>query len=451
MASCGSCHCFALTTEGALYSWGLNLKGQLGTGNYDNATEPVLLASLVTQPTTKKNLAGVLKTQRQLTRNSSLLRKGTTQQVKENDESTHTILSQRSLSAEKKLFSQSMESKKSLKPDNDISDISIEQVTTTSIPTASLLSLREKVVEIACGSLHTLVRTNCRRILSTGYGGLYALGHKEFETLNSFRPITYFTERNIAVIKIACGPNSSGCIAQEGTTYIWGVVNYVAPDKPVLFKTPGRFPFESTSLAAEGKSTPFKNSKVKQPAVSYNSQKRATDIRMGDGFTIMLTEAGIVYAFGSNHYGQLGVGDNKAREVAERVKCLPGSITQIACGNDHCLAIDNEYTLYVWGSNRYGQLGDETLDDKLSTAHKLSSFDSTEVFKVSCGSYSSFCLSYGKPKAGSPRGKKEAKKEEETKKEMKNLQNEVAKLRLELAIKSELQGQKVLALFYNLI
>jgi len=448
MAACGSCHSVALTTDGTLYSWGLNLKGQLGLGHFDNVSEPISISTLSNtkiDSAAKKSLVGVLKTQRQMTRNSSLLRKGTTQQVKEQDESAHVILSQRSLSAEKKLFSQSMESKKSLKPEGDSPDAE----SLNPMP-GSVLGIREKIVEIACGSLHTLLRTNCRRVLSSGYGGLYALGHKDPDTISTFKPINFFTERNIAIIKIACGPNSSACIAQEGSTYIWGVVGYSSYDKPIMFKLPSRLPFEgSTNPSLESKGTPYKGSKIKpQPptlaAAPYVSQKRATDVKMGDGFVLVLTESGTVYSFGANHCGQLGAGDTKPHEYAEKVKGLPTTVTQISCGNDHCLAIDNEYCLYAWGSNKYGQLGDEILDEKAVAAHKISAFEKVEVFKVSCGSYSSFCLSYGRPHASaSPQVKKDVKKEEELKKEVKTLQSEVAKLRLELAIKSELQTSKI--------
>ena len=34
--ACGSEHSMALTTEGDLYSWGLNFKGQLGVGDFEN-------------------------------------------------------------------------------------------------------------------------------------------------------------------------------------------------------------------------------------------------------------------------------------------------------------------------------------------------------------------------------------------------------------------------------
>jgi len=421
-AACGSCHSFALTTEGNVYSWGLNLKGQLGLGHFEDVQEPTLVATLngKANESAKKIITGGLKTQRQMTRNGSLLRKGTTQQIKENDE-TNALMSQRSLSSEKQNFSQSMESKKSLKPEVEELDPS------------SILSLREKVVEIACGSLHTLLRTNCRKVLSSGYGGLHALGHKETDTISVFKPISYFTEHNVAVIKIACGANSSACIAQEGTTYIWGVVNYSTPDNPVIFKTPTKFPFDTNSSTTEGKILPYKKLKGQQ---QYSSQKRATDIKMGDGFALVLTEQGTVYSFGTNNNGQLGLGDCRPHEVAEKVKGLD-NICQIACGNAHCLAVDNHYSLYAWGSNTYGQLGEEGIE--AYEPHKVSAFDEVEVFKISCGSYSSFSLSYGKP-CTKPSKQKEG--DDDLKAKVKDLEKEVSKLRVELAIKSEMQGQK---------
>ena len=199
---------------------------------------------------------------------------------------------------------------------------------------------------------------------------------------------------------------------------------------------PSKFPFENSS--SEGKLIPYKKTKGNQ---QYSSLKRATDVKMGDGFTIVLTERGTVYTFGSNLHGQLGLGDCKPHECAERVKRLPDTITQIACGNEHCLAIDSDYVLYSWGSNAYGQLGDESLEGRSYEAHKVSSFDGIEVFKISCGSYSSFCLSYGKPQLRQ-KEKKEQKGDEDLKSKVKSLEDEISKLRLELAIKSELQVQK---------
>ena len=47
--SAGGEHCFAVTTRGEVYSWGLNFKGQLGSGNFDNRYVPEVVENLLPQ------------------------------------------------------------------------------------------------------------------------------------------------------------------------------------------------------------------------------------------------------------------------------------------------------------------------------------------------------------------------------------------------------------------
>ena len=64
--SCGSEHSFALSKDGEIYSWGLNFKGQLGLGDFENRHEPTLVESLVPldsllNATNKKNMLQINK------------------------------------------------------------------------------------------------------------------------------------------------------------------------------------------------------------------------------------------------------------------------------------------------------------------------------------------------------------------------------------------------------
>jgi alpha-tubulin suppressor-like RCC1 family protein len=43
---CGSEHSFCLSTEGEVFSWGLNFKGQLGLGDFENRYEPTIVEML---------------------------------------------------------------------------------------------------------------------------------------------------------------------------------------------------------------------------------------------------------------------------------------------------------------------------------------------------------------------------------------------------------------------
>ena len=46
--ACGSEHSMALSADGDLYSWGLNFKGQLGVGDFENRAQPLLVDSFTT-------------------------------------------------------------------------------------------------------------------------------------------------------------------------------------------------------------------------------------------------------------------------------------------------------------------------------------------------------------------------------------------------------------------
>jgi len=65
-----------------------------------------------------------------------------------------------------------------------------------------------------------------------------------------------------------------------------------------------------------------------------------------------------IAAWGDNFYGQLGTGDTNSSSVPLSVS-LPGGVTAtaIAAGHYHSLAIGSDGNAYAWGYNAYGQLG----------------------------------------------------------------------------------------------
>ena len=59
---------------------------------------------------------------------------------------------------------------------------------------------------------------------------------------------------------------------------------------------------------------------------------------------------GRVYTWGSNSHGQLGHGTRRSESVPQLVGRLAHAcIVRVACGG-HCLALDDEGTLYSWGN-----------------------------------------------------------------------------------------------------
>jgi alpha-tubulin suppressor-like RCC1 family protein len=74
------------------------------------------------------------------------------------------------------------------------------------------------------------------------------------------------------------------------------------------------------------------------------------------GHTIARKTNGVIWAWGDNSSGQLGLGDTINRTTPSQIG-LNTDWTLIIAGNQHTFAIKINSTLWSWGKNNYGQLG----------------------------------------------------------------------------------------------
>jgi alpha-tubulin suppressor-like RCC1 family protein len=92
-------------------------------------------------------------------------------------------------------------------------------------------------------------------------------------------------------------------------------------------------------------------------ALSFVSSAHAVQIAAGASHTVALKSDGTVWAWGDNTYGQLGTGGTyTSSNIPVQVTGLTG-VTSIAAGSDHTVALASNGTVWVWGWNQYGQLG----------------------------------------------------------------------------------------------
>lgn len=96
-----------------------------------------------------------------------------------------------------------------------------------------------------------------------------------------------------------------------------------------------------------------------------------TALAAGGAFSLALKSDGTVWAWGSNNYGQLGDTTQVTKIIPVQVLTSDGitplsGITAIAAGGSHVLAINGGTTMYAWGYNELGQLGDGTTTLRLS-------------------------------------------------------------------------------------
>jgi hypothetical protein len=82
-------------------------------------------------------------------------------------------------------------------------------------------------------------------------------------------------------------------------------------------------------------------------------------IESGDNYSIAIKNDGTLWAWGNNSYGQLGDGTIIERHSPTQIG-TDKNWNQIDCGGSFTVAIKTDGTLWAWGNNNNGQLGDGT-------------------------------------------------------------------------------------------
>jgi alpha-tubulin suppressor-like RCC1 family protein len=100
----------------------------------------------------------------------------------------------------------------------------------------------------------------------------------------------------------------------------------------------------------------------------------ATAIAEGGAHMLALGPGGSVTAWGNNDSGQLGIAPPEECGTGQKFRCQtvptftvgPAEATAISSGSTHSLALGRDGTVWSWGDNSSGQLGDGTKIDRFS-------------------------------------------------------------------------------------
>jgi len=128
--------------------------------------------------------------------------------------------------------------------------------------------------------------------------------------------------------------------------------------------------------------------------------KTITSVSSGMSCTLALDSTGKVHAWGNNSNGQLGNNTVTQSNIPIAISAIIGSslvgktITSIACGALHTLALDSTGQVHAWGFNAQGQLGNNTTTQS-NIPIAISSFGSLvgkTITSFSCGGYHNLAL-----------------------------------------------------------
>jgi alpha-tubulin suppressor-like RCC1 family protein len=215
------------------------------------------------------------------------------------------------------------------------------------VPTQiSLPGASGPVTQVAAGAIHSLAVTST--------GQLYAFGGNLSGELGN--TTNYHTQQPNPTPALVTLPGASGPVTQVAA----GAFHSLA-----VTSTGQLYAFGSNSQGQLGITTSgFTPSPTPTLVTLPGAGGPVTQVAAGGYFTLAVTSSGQLYAFGENHFGQLG--NNKEPlepHPTPTLVTLPGEVgpvTQVAAGANHSLAVTSTGQLYAFGENRFGQLGNTT-------------------------------------------------------------------------------------------
>jgi alpha-tubulin suppressor-like RCC1 family protein len=344
----GNYYSMVLSNDGTVRAWGSNVSGQLGDSSIENRNVPVLVKGLtgVTAIAAEGNHSMALKSDSTvwgwglnfygqigdsstMNRNIPVKVVGLTGVIAIAAGETHSL---------------------ALKKDGTVWAWGWDYFgqlgngTGTSIAPVKIDSL-SGVIAIAAGAYHSLALKNNGTIWGWGNNTLGELGIEN----NSPSSVPQQVSGISNVTSISGSSANSFAQKNDGTVWVWG----------------------SNTYNQVGNNTEAMSTHPRQ-VIGLTNVKRITG---GFQHSLALKNDGTVWTWGNNSSGQLGNGGIDSNTVYEhrptQVQGLTG-IVELTGGGTHTLAVKNDGTVWAWGYNLNGQLGNGTNTEYYTLPVKVS-------------------------------------------------------------------------------
>jgi hypothetical protein len=212
--------------------------------------------------------------------------------------------------------------------------------------------------QVSCGfRIAAAIKTD-GTLWTWGENSYSALGNNALN--NRSTPITTFAG-GTNWKQVSCGRKHTAAIKTDGTLWVWG------------FNLNGQLGDNTTT------SRPT-------PVTTFAGGTNWKQVSIGFQYTTAIKTDGTLWVWGDNANGQLG--DNASIQKNTPITTFAGGTNwkQVSCGNQHTVAIKTDGTLWVWGVNSNGILGINTLGTK---ATPVTTFAGGTNWKQVSGGYGS--------------------------------------------------------------
>ena len=269
------------------------------------------------------------------------------------------------------------------------SDDSDESTYTYSVEGTSLVPISEN--KLASGTYHILALKDDGTVWAWGGNQYGAVGNGN----TADRRTAYRIPGLNDIVSISAGGYHSLALKSDGTVWAWGW-NYhgqLGDGTTVNRLTPIQVPGLTDVAAIAGGShhtvvlkndgTVWECGVIDIDGTCSSVPVRKTELSgivaaaAGNSFSLAVKSDGTVWAWGGNHYGQLGDGTTDDRNTPVQVSGLNGTAQVDASFFGHSMALKHDGSVWSWGNNSSGQLGDASEENRLLPVrvHNLAGVD----------------------------------------------------------------------------
>eukprot|EP00252_Welwitschia_mirabilis_P022759 TRINITY_DN6251_c0_g1_i1.p1 TRINITY_DN6251_c0_g1~~TRINITY_DN6251_c0_g1_i1.p1 ORF type:complete len:494 (-),score=80.95 TRINITY_DN6251_c0_g1_i1:335-1816(-) len=196
------------------------------------------------------------------------------------------------------------------------------------------------VFQVAAGVSYAMAVTQDGALYTFGCGSRFCLGHGDPRDELLPRVVQSFKRKNIHIIRVSAGDEHSVALDSNGHVYTWG----------------------KGYCGALGHGD--ENDKTMPEWLAVLKEHRAVQVCARKRKTFVLTDDGMVFAFGWMGFGSLGLDRGNSDKVLspQMLETLKGyHVSQVSTGLYHTVAVTNKGLVFGFGDNERAQLGQESL------------------------------------------------------------------------------------------
>ena len=353
----GDNHTIAIKADGTLWAWGYNPYGELGNGSNDGSAHPVPTRVGIDNRWTAVAIGSwhTIAQKADATlwawggNSSSQLSLSADNITYNMDSNAHPNPIQIRMDANwiavaaqlNRTFAQKTDGTLWGWGDNHYGALGTGSIVNSATPIPAQIGTDANWAGVSAGENHTFAQKTDGTLWAWGYNSYGQLGIGSADT--SAHPIPVQTVTDATWLSVAAGGVHTIALKTDGTLWAWGGNSYC------------QLGISSTDTNAH------------PSPVQIGTDANWLSVAAGGVHTIALKTDGTLWAWGDNRYGQLGIGSAETNTQPSPVQI--GTDTDwatIAVGGFNSFALKTDGTLWAWGRNNYGQLGDGTTLDQIA-------------------------------------------------------------------------------------